>query len=357
MKRSSPMRNEPVVGEEMELGKVSEAVLKRSVFNQIRIEREEVLVGAGIGEDCSVICLEPEECLVLSTDPITATSQEIGELAVHVTLNDLAAAAATPIGLMLTLLLPPDFPEAELKQMMKDINQVAGRYQVQIIGGHTEVTAAVNQVVISVTGVGKIAKAKRVNRRPAIPELDIVMTKWAGIEGTYILAKAGQDELKAHYNERFVQDGQQMNQYLSIVSDSQIASNYDIYAMHDVTEGGIYGALWELGSKLELGLQVDQNKIPIRQETIEICEFYDLNPYKLIGSGCLLVVTSQGPDMVAALRQAGIEANVIGKTTADNRRQVVSQEKQTFLEPAKADELYKGLDRVGKPEERKSYER
>ena len=80
----------------MKIGKIPESVLKRSVFKQIRTKRPEVLVGAGVGEDCAVMKLAEDEVFVLSTDPITGTAKDMGELAVHVTANDLASAGAEP---------------------------------------------------------------------------------------------------------------------------------------------------------------------------------------------------------------------------------------------------------------------
>ena len=90
----------------MKIGKIPESVLKRSVFKQIRTKRPEVLVGAGVGEDCAVMKLAEDEVFVLSTDPITGTAKDMGELAVHVTANDLASAGAEPVGMLLTVLLP-----------------------------------------------------------------------------------------------------------------------------------------------------------------------------------------------------------------------------------------------------------
>ncbi len=82
----------------MKIGKVEENVLKRSVFKQFQVKREEVLIGPAIGEDCTVLQVGSDECLVMSTDPITGATSQLGELAVHITLNDLAASGAEPIG-------------------------------------------------------------------------------------------------------------------------------------------------------------------------------------------------------------------------------------------------------------------
>lgn len=328
----------------MEIGKVAESVLKRSVFKQLQVNREEVLIGPGVGEDCSVLQVGPEECLVMSSDPITGTESQIGELAVHITLNDLASSGAEPIGLMLTLLLPDGYPEEALRELMGDISQVAKAFNVQIIGGHTEVTSAVNQVVVSVTGVGKIHQDQVMTQDKSKVGQKIVMTKWAGVEGTAILAYEGADKLTAYYNSGLVEKAQKFSDYLSVVKESQIAMKYNIAAMHDVTEGGIFGALWELAEKCNKGIMTDINLIPMRQETIDICEFLDINPYKLIGSGSLLIVTDEAEELIEALQTEGIKGTVIGELTEGHHKQMVHGDIISSLQPAKTDELYKGIE-------------
>ena len=102
----------------MKIGKLPESVLKRSVFKQIHTRRPEVVLGAGVGEDCAAIKLAEDETLVMSTDPITGTAKDIGTLAIQITVNDLASAGAEPVGVLLTVLLPESVEEPELRAMM-----------------------------------------------------------------------------------------------------------------------------------------------------------------------------------------------------------------------------------------------
>ena len=135
----------------MDIGKLPESVLKRSVIKQLHVKRPEVGNGPSIGEDCATVQIGPDEEMVLSTDPITGTASDIGELAVTISVNDLASAGAEPIGILLTVLLTPRMREAKLKHIMEQVDVACKRYNVQVIGGHTEVTEAVNQPLISVT--------------------------------------------------------------------------------------------------------------------------------------------------------------------------------------------------------------
>ena len=325
----------------MKVGKVPEAVLKRSVLKQIRTDRPEVLMGASVGEDCAAVALQEDEMFVLSTDPITGTAKDIGHLAIQITLNDLASAGAEPIGVMLTFLLPEKLSEAKLRAMMEQAEEAAHAANVQIMGGHTEVTRVVNQPVISVVGVGKAKKGRLISTAAARPGMDVIVTKWIGLEGTFIIAKEKETELLTRYPKALVDEAKGFDHYLSVLPEAATAVKSGVSAMHDVTEGGIFGALWEMAESAGVGLEIDLKKIPIRQETVEVCEFFDVNPYELISSGSMLMAASDGNGLVRALEAEGIPAVCIGKVTDGNDRVIVSGEERRFLEPPKTDELYR----------------
>lgn len=325
----------------MKIGKVPENILKRSVFKQIHTKRPEVVLGAGVGEDCAAIKLADDETLVLSTDPITGTAQDIGTLAIQITANDLASAGAEPVGVLLTVLLPETVEEPELRHMMRQVEEACGAVNVQIMGGHTEVTAVVNQPLISVCGVGKVKDGRLISTAGAEPGMDILVTKWIGIEGTSILAKEKEKELRTRFSAPFVEKAQRLDAFLSVVPEAAVAVQSGVGAMHDVTEGGIFGALWELAEASGIGLEIDMKKIPIRQETVEVCEFFGINPYQLISSGCMLMAAADGNALVRALEREGIPAAVIGKATDGNDRVLQNGGERRFLEPPKTDELYR----------------
>ena len=171
----------------MKIGKLSESALQKVVFEQLHTRREEVLVGPGIGEDCAALKLQEGEVFVTSTDPITGTAQDIGTLAIQITANDLASAGAEPVGVLLTVLLPPEIEEPDLREMMQQVEAACAKAGVQVMGGHTEITAVVNQPVISVCGVGKVKDGCLISTGGAKPGMDILVTKWIGIEGTSII--------------------------------------------------------------------------------------------------------------------------------------------------------------------------
>ena len=325
----------------MEIGKVPEAVLKRAVFRQIHTRREEVLVGAGVGEDCAALQLGPDEVFVLSTDPITGTDKNTGELAVQITANDLASAGAEPVALLLTVLLPVTADEPMIRRLMREVDEACEKLHIRVVGGHTEVTAVVNQPVISVTGIGKAKKGHLVTTGGAGIGDDVVATKWIGIEGTSIIAREKEQELLERFAAPFVEEAKNFDRFLSVVPDAAAAVKSGVTAMHDVTEGGIYGALWELAEASGVGLEIDLKKIPVRQETIELCEYYRLNPYQLISSGCMLMTAPDGRRLVRDLEKAGIHATLIGRCVDGKAKKILNGEDTAYLERPKTDELYK----------------
>ena len=298
-------------------------------------------MGAGVGEDCAAVKLAADEMFVLSTDPITGTVEDIGKLAIQITLNDLASAGAAPIGVLLTILLPEDTTEAGLKEIMAQVEEACQAADVQVMGGHTEVTAAVNQAIITVCGVGKVKDGKVISTAGARAGMDILVTKWIGIEGTSIIAKEQEEKLRERFSVPFIESAKGLDCFLSVLPEAEIAVRCGVCAMHDVTEGGIFGALWEMAEASGVGLEIDVKKIPIRQETVEVCEFFGINPYQLISSGCMLMAAENGMTLQRELEKEGICASIIGKATEGNDRVLLNEDERRFLEPPKTDELYK----------------
>ena len=323
----------------MKIGKVSETVLKRSIFKQIHTKRDEVLLGAGVGEDCAAVKLSPGEIFVISTDPITGTVKDVGMLAIQITANDLASSGAEPVGVMLTVLLPEEIEEEDIREMMRQVEEACAHFHIQVMGGHTEVTRAVTQPVISVTGVGKVREDRLVSTAGAKPGQDILVTKWIGIEGTSIIAKEKEKELLERFSQAFVDTAKGFDQYLSVLPDSRIAVEHGVSAMHDVTEGGIYGALWEVAEASGIGLEIDLKAIPIRQETVEICEFYRLNPYLMTSAGSYLILTSEAETVVRVLEDAGVSAVRLGAARDQNARVIRNGEEIRYLDRPAPDEL------------------
>ena len=352
----------------MKIGKLPEPVLIRSVLKQVKHRREEVLVGPAVGQDCAALEVGEDEVLVMSTDPITGTAKDLGHHSIHITANDLAAAGADPVGVMLTVMLPDTVEEPEIRKMMQDAEETCEKLHIEILGGHTEITNVVKQPLISVTGVGKMKKENLRTVSQIRPDQDIIVTKWIGLEATTILAKSEggsnerkndikklkeelsddtktdeekEDELKKRFPAILIDTAKDFDQYLSVVPESRIAVEHGVSSMHDITEGGVFGAFWEMASGAGVGLEVDLKKIPIRQETVEICNYFGVNPYQIMSSGSMMIAADDGHELVRKLEQAGIHAVVVGRTNSGNDRILRNGEDVRYLDKPQPDELYK----------------
>ena len=322
----------------MRTGKISESVLKRSVLQKIDVHRQEVISGAGVGTDCAVLSFGDGYDMALSTAPVTAPVSDIGVYAIPAALNNVAAAGAEPVGVMLSVLLPEGVEEAQLRHMIEQMRDLCRAGNVQIIGGHTEVIPAITQPVVTVTGVGKKAAARVM--QGVGPDQDIVVSKWIGLEGTVRLARERRRELSARYPARMLDEAAAYDRYLSVIPEAATAVKSGVCGMHDVSKGGIFAALWELAERAGVGLKIDLKKIPVKQETIEICEFFALNPYELLSGGCLLMTAQNGDALAAALEQEDIPAVCIGRTTDGNDRVIFNDDEKRYLDKPKADQIY-----------------
>ncbi|MCM1143759.1 MAG: AIR synthase-related protein [Blautia sp.] len=360
----------------MRNGKVSENVLIRSVLRKIKSRREEVICGAGIGIDCAVLSFGEGEETLCSTNPICAPTDRICVYGIHRALNNLAAAGAEPVGVLLSYMLPEGMEESILQDMMQQADTICAAHHVQIIGGHTEIAAGVREPVLTVTGVGKRKRGcqtERENGRPGQdekvskmgiarpgqdekiskmgivrPGQDVVVSKWIGLEGSVRIARECREALRRRYPERMIDEAAEFERFLSVIPEAATAVKSGVCGMHDVSQGGIFGALWELAEKAGVGLEIDLKKLPIRQETVELCEFYDLNPYELLSGGALLMTTEDGTALVSALDKEGIPAVIAGRTTAGNDRVLYNGEEKRFLELPKADQIYYLYQKKGK---------
>lgn len=326
----------------MDTGKVPNSILEKIVLNKIKNNRSEVILRPAIGEDCSAIEFGDYAC-VLSSDPITGTAKEIGRLAVHISCNDIASCGVEPLGLLVTILCPPGSAEQELEMIMDQITGTAASINVDILGGHTEVTTAVTRFVINCTAVGRCLREELIATSGARNGDSLVLTKHAGLEGASIIAHEKEQELIKALGNETVNEAKAYMESLSVVKDGLAAAQFGVNAMHDVTEGGILGAVWEMCEASNNGAEVYIDNIPVTMSTRRICEYYDINPYKLISSGCMLISAGDGDGLVRHLKAAGIPAAVIGRLNGTKQKVMMQNGKSVPIPQPAADELYKVL--------------
>ena len=325
----------------MQVGKLTIDQLKELVFSNIKNNRKEIIVNPDVGADCAVIDFDKDIC-VMSTDPITGTSEKIGKLAVHITCNDIATTGVEPLGIMITIMAPEGTTEYEISKIMKDISDEARKLNVDIIGGHTEITTAVNRIIISSTGIGKASKSKLNNMEKAEAGDLIILTKGAGIEGTGIICFEKENELKSIYGEELIKEGKNLLNNISVVKEGIIAGKIGTTFMHDVTEGGILGAIWEICHLKNLGCEIYEEKIRVHNSTKSICKHYNIDPLRLISSGSMIIGIKEGKLNVLeeSFKEENIEYSVIGKLTDNNKKILISDNKTSEIKPPESDELY-----------------
>lgn len=327
----------------MEIGKLPNEVLEEIVLDNLKHKRDEVLVHAGIGKDCAVIDFGGKGCIVTS-DPITGASKNIGKLAVHVSCNDIATTGGEPVGLVLTMLLPKDTTIEEVKEIMKDASEESKKLNVEIIGGHTEVTDVVNKIVLVTTVIGMHDIDKIVGVNPDVKPGDkVIITKAAGIEGTSIIAYDLEDKLVGKISDELIQEGKDMARQISVVKEGKIAAEHGAKYMHDITEGGVLGAVWEAAKSNEVGIRVYEEDIPVKQSTIEMSKLLKINYLSLISSGSMMIVSSsESADVIITeLSKENIEATVIGEVTESSDIVISKDGVDTPIESPGSDEIYK----------------
>lgn len=323
----------------MEIGKISNNDLKKYVFNNINSTRAEVLTKSSIGIDTAVMDFN-RDLIVVSTDPITGASKNLGYLAINISVNDVSCQGADPVGVLLSILLPPSASFDDLNQIMEDANKACELNNLEIVGGHTEVTNAVNKIVLTTTVIARANRDKMPDISSVRPGDIIAVSKYVGLEGTSIIL----EERENRFLTEVEKENSKINiEDLSVLKEAKIALDYKVKYMHDVTEGGIYGALWECSEAISKGIEVFKEDIPIKDITKKIGKYYNINIYGLISSGSMLMVFDK--DEFEGYRNKcktmNIKVSKIGLVTDNNKKILIDNDKRIeILEPL-SDELYK----------------
>lgn len=322
----------------MKEGKISEPILKRSVLKKISYKSKSVVSRAAVGHDSAVINQDSEgRLMVTATETVVAKRDYHHNRAFIKAVNNVAAVGAVPAYAQLSIVLPEGMREIKLKMLMDEMSELAASMKIHITGGHTSVSEAVLHPVVTVTVIGYADADTCVchYKENVKPGQDIVMTKAAGLEGTALLAEEQEEEFLRRFTPLYINNAKAFIDEMSIVKEAEVALQFGVSAMHDMSEGGVFGALWELGEAGNCGLKVDLRKINIRQETIELTNHLNINPYLMPSSGSLLLVTHDGLGLVSRLKEEGIDAYIIGKITEDNDRVIINEDEKRFIEPPK----------------------
>jgi hydrogenase expression/formation protein HypE len=310
----------------MEEGKLSPPALARLLHYTSRA-RPNVLVGAESGEDAAVV--RGGDRLIVTADPITFTEENIGVYTVAVNCNDVVAMGGRPLYLTTTILLPPGTPSRRLTRIFAEIKQASAGAGVHWVGGHTEVTTAVSRIVIAAQAIG-LLKRPPLLTSAARPGEALVMTKWAALEATTLIAREKPEEVRTLLGSYGYRQALRWlhEPGISILKEGRILERYRLSAAHDPTEGGIATGIHEIASRSGVGVRVFGERIPVKPATQAVCRRFGLDPLGALSSGVFLFTTP--PEVarraLAALARGGVEAALIGEITGRGGRVVLAGE-------------------------------
>jgi hydrogenase maturation factor len=330
-------------------GKVPKHILQKTVFSHLGVTRKEVVVGPTFGVDGAVIRLG-KKTLITSMDPITGAIERIGWLAVNINANDVSTFGVEPAFFSSCLLLPEASSEETVATVCKQMDLAAKKLNISITGGHSEVTPMLTFPIVVGCCMGVAEKERYVTSKGATPGDLLILTKSVGIEGTAILATDRFNQLSAKLPKSTLIKAQRFFNDISVVNEAVLAFKTGcVTAMHDPTEGGVIGGIFEMAGASGVGFRIFEDAISITEETKKVCKFFGIDPLQLIASGSLLISTrhAHGERVLRTLRESGVKAATIGEFLPSiAEREIVRYDGRTEqLKPPLCDHLWLALEK------------
>lgn len=325
----------------MKIGKVSQTVLKRSILKPLQFHREESLIDPAVEEMCYGIKVGADEEVLSASAVLYGDEKDLGVFALAQVVNDLATRGAKTVGASVHIMLPPYAYESRLKSMVEYVERAGSAHAIQVVCAKAEVSPVIQKAIVYVNGMGVLKKGELLQSSMGKADQDIVLLKWVGLEGTFRVMREKEEALAKRFVPTFLNQIRSLEPQIFSDEELEMAKEFGVSAMHQITSGGILAALWEMSEASNVGIEVDLKKMAIKQETVEVCEFCHLNPYQLTSAGSVLIFTDRGEELVSKYEQKGIQASVLGKTTADTARVILGGEEKRFLDRPAADELLK----------------
>jgi len=279
-----------------------------------------VVVTTGYGRDAAAIGIG-HETLVVKSDPITFATDRAANYLVAVNANDIACLGGIPRWMTVVALLPEGkTSETSVEELFRDLMEACTAQGISIVGGHTEVTLGIDRPLLIGTLIGTAGEHGVLVPGQANAGDDLYLTRWAGIEGTALLARELTDALTTALGAKTVSAAAKLlrSPGISVVPDATALRRVaGITAMHDPTEGGVATAIHELAESAGLGAEVVANAIPVLPETRAIAEHFGLDPFGMLSSGALLLAADPESrhDIQKVARTHNIPISRIGMLT------------------------------------------
>jgi hydrogenase expression/formation protein HypE len=333
----------------LKTGKLDIHILKKFLESD-KVLDPRVVVGPKIGEDAAAIDWGKgmDHYWVVTSDPITFTTEEIGYYGVVVNLNDIAAMGAVPKWFLATLLFPEGSNTRTVEKIFRQIHNACHRFRISFVGGHTEITPGIKRMILSGHMIGEVKKDKLVTTSGARNGDLLLLVKGVCIEGTSIIAREKKAELLGRgISYAWIQKAKRFifNPGIDVLMPAQIACQAaPVHSMHDPTEGGLINGLIEMAWASEKEIEVDLEKVFIYKESRILCQEFGLDPLGVIASGALLLTVSPSDlsPLQKAFRRNSLPFQAIGKVKRGPARVLrIDQKGRKELRPLPRDEILK----------------
>lgn len=262
--------------------------------------------------------------------------------------NELAAQGVHTGSAEIHIEIPADMDKSRMHSIRNHIAKAMEKletedFQLEELHIAGEKCAALRVPQIVITAAGETDQKERIADAllTARAGQDIVYAGWAGLEGMLRIIGEKEAELRERFTPAFIGQMKAYDSELCGLSKIAVADAMGVSVIRQVSRGGILASLWDLAKDTELGLNLDLKKIAVRQETIEVCEHFRLNPYQLASGGSFLMLAENGEALADALNQKGIQAAVIGQLTDSNDKIIHNGEDMRYIDRPAPDELMK----------------
>lgn len=313
----------------MKLGIVSENIRDRSINRILK-------KGASPEGDCALLC---QSGAASYETPLAV------ERAFWQATNSLASIGGTISYITVQIFLAPRDREIRIKEVTEKLAELSGGYGIPVADCNAEVVANCQSPLVVVNAVGMCNKQKS---RQSFKPLDLYMTKWIGMEGSLYILEGQEELLTTRFPESVLRNIRSFRDRMSIVSEAAVAMNAQANVeLFSLAQGGVLAGLWKFLDRLQdtydipVGMEVNLRNIPVKQETIEICELLGLNPYGLLSGGGMLIAAPKESRIEGKMKEAGISCVQIGTLFQGNDRVLLNGEDRSFLNLPDQDEIYK----------------
>lgn len=214
-----------------------------------------------------------------------------------------------------------------------------GETEVQHSGMYTSVGETEVQHSGMYTSVERTAGGKKVNMQRPVKNRELLLCGYAGLEGSLRILESAEEELSQRFISTFLVQAKRLRDQLVMPEQILAAAKGRNTAIRQIGSGGILAALWEMSEEEQIGFEIAMGAISLKQETVEICEYYRLNPYQMTSAGSYLILTDEADRVIEVLEKSGARAVRLGVAKAQNARVITSRDEVRYLDRPAPDEL------------------